>query len=739
VTDDVIKQLVLRLKVEGQDELSKVTQTLSKDMTGAGKSFPTRDMSELVKLSEKVGGEFKKVVDQLSGLRLTTLKNEIKDIDDKLKTLQSNLRGTMTSVQAQAEAMGQIGDLAKQKAGLQQEAAGLTRPGLLQRMGGPLVAGFGTAMVASQAYETFAQFNRVRAEQTNQDINARLNAVQQLMMPIQREQQLYYSGNLTRLALERQANERAREVARAQVEQERQALEARVQETTGAIGRRAAAGAGMGALGFLGGGPLGIFTTAAGAIGGGGSALIQRYQAQRQLQRFQETEQGRYAQLFTQARTQMSQEPMEPLIEAVRAQALPMTRMQQAYGGDIEQLMGVGRGVQGTAFSEQEMRQMAPGVQAQVGGYRGMEIVRSMNRLRSQGYQGDVGTMLRTLTAMSKAGGTANVANVEKLFPQTQTATGNTVYQNLINQMTAGIQERSNLALNYGGVAGQMGFIAGQAAPGEDPQRKMQALTSMMGMPDYMKTSGTMENMLYRSNIREALFKAGKRGMEASSLENWISTLDVKQLQPGSEAWDMLKSFGLNPHEILGARVKSSEQRLDTIMGKNMVNALKSGTHKRATLERAAMLETGGIGPDGQPLSTDQLLVEGRKLELELNPRRRAAPTQRPRLPSGGLGQQVHAAAEAQTTALSAPIRQGQQVLTQEGPEGDKARNIMNQAILQPAPSPTGGGFGGEIDDVKMALDAFVAAVNSATLTLGGTPPGQATVRSGAANKRGTK
>lgn len=602
--DETIKQIVLKFKVDDQANFGEINKQFSKLNESFGKAIPTREANEFLRISEKIGGEFQKVAQNMTNMRMTQLKGDLKDVTQQLTDLQGKLRDTNqqlksavfsgdrsayeTAYAQQNTLMGQISALG----GQQQSLMDSTRKPTSRGLGKAVMAG----QMLSAAGTVAGTYEDVQGFKQQAIIENRLSRMESYAADMRRNQEIMYSGDIVRAISYSKNQSLAQQMAIADIAGGRRQLEGQVIQQYSGIPSSGLGSGLTGAATGVGGGHVGMAVGATTGILSGMSGQIGA--ASRSSFELSQFDIGKRALAM-----QKQREYQERLMETDPNLYLDRSIMRKAgtYGRTISDL-GIGE--------SQFFNLRKYGQEAGLGGEESVGAFRSL-----QGTYGDIGAKtatrrgglmyssgigagtLQDRARLAAALAGAGRGDVDTAMQYIGSDFADTGMQKLSERLQAQKLESSVVPLS------NMGNRSRIAGAGESIQRSgatgfesIQGLQRGIQMADSISPSGTLEDQVMRNSIRGGVLGAGLTGGMAVSAEKYISQLSIQEINNLPNNKKILSMLGISKDQARAIAISARQAKKDIFKFKGADDELinKAMRGDTTSMARLAFIDSGG-------------------------------------------------------------------------------------------------------------------------------------------------
>jgi hypothetical protein len=629
--DETIKQIVLKFKVDDQANVSEISKHLNKLNESMQKSIPTKEASEFLKISEKIGGEFQKVAQSMNNMRMVQLKGDLRDINTQMGELQRQLHQVDQQVKSSAlggdreaymsastqrdQLMGQMATLG----GRQQAVSGAVGGGggFMSRNAGRVIAG---AQTVSAVGGMYGGYEALEGYKTQALIENKLSRIESYASDLRRAQENTYGGNVLRAYYDARFSDMATRMAVANVTGQRREMFGQTVGAEARVGGAAVEGAMTGGLQGLPGGATGM---AVGAVAGGvGAAGNQALSAERLRFQLSQFDQSRRAEVMDKRREYLDRlaasAPDRVMMEYMFNQAPSRARIESTMGFGGNVLPGLygqalGTGVAGredvnsalmSTRGRMSTTEQLTGIEAAVGGMGKRVGVGTL-----QERQGLAAGIQRNVPRIGGAQLESSMSQIQSTFePGMQVG----FEAGVRGQMSQTIMPVNPMTM-AGRAAGALGAAQATGVSGQMAQEGFQRALEM-GEP--MAQGGTLENQIMRSSIRGAILGAGATGGMAVATENLISQMGFEEIEALPNNPQLLKALGLNRSAARQIVQRAKRAKIDTLrmagVPEDTLRRLGAGKATQVDRMRVGLIETGGRRENISALAGRGALVEQR-------------------------------------------------------------------------------------------------------------------------------
>lgn len=741
--DETIKQIVLKFKVDDQANFGDVQKKISGLNEAFAKSIPSREATEFLRISEKIGGEFQKVAQSMNAMRMTQLKTDLRDINQQMGDLQKQLREVDQQVKTSSLAgdaaaysaatsqrdklMGQISSMGGQREAIQ-GAIGSQPSRLRTRLGQVSTA----AQVAGFGGELYGGAEQLAGYKMQAVIENRLSRMESYSAEVKRNQEILYGGDALRAMYYARNQNLATNMAVADVTGARRQLYGQMVGQYSGVTGAGVQGAMQGALAGLPGGAPGMFMSgAAGAISGAGRQVLSAERTRFELGQFDAGTQARILEQRREFQERLMQsDPNYYLNRMVMDRARGYARGMETAGmtmgqfGDIRRLSAAS----GIVTPEEALG----GIQSMTGQMSGREARlaagRGIGMMRAGAGSGTFQERTRFAAAVA---GTGRGGDLDQTMAGISNAFADPGLNLAYQRVLTGNIEASPIALSPALAAARTaGSLAAIEQSGTTGMRAIAGLQHAAQIPEMMNQAGTLENQLMRTAIRGSILGAGLKGGMAVSVENYISQMSLQELNDLPKNKQLLRVLGLNEEQARNITQSARQGKANALSlsgaDSKLISAVQSGKMTPTQMGQISLIESGG-----GKMSVEAMIGRGAFLQSDISGRTR--------MTRGGAGARgvnpIKGLAEAQGAGQATLEEDIMNQVSSGQLSPAEAQKAMNQAIsgrkgdvsfYKGMVEREAAGFGADTNrpmanaaqDVKSALSDLTSALTSAALQI---------------------
>lgn len=733
--DETIKQIVLKFKVDDQSNFGDVQKKISGLNEAFAKSMPSREAADFLRISEKIGGEFQKVAQSINAMRMTQLKADLRDINQHMGDLQKQLREVDQQVktsslsgdasaynQATAQRDSLMGQMSA--AGGQREAMqAVANQKMTQRIGKIAVG----AQAAGFAGELYGGAEGLQGYKMQATIENRLNRMESYSAEVKRNQDILYGGDALRAMYYSKNKGMATDMAVSDVTGARRQMYGQMVGQYSGVGEAALTGGAKGALTGMVGGTGGMAVGgAAGAIGGAGKQVLSAERTRFDLGQFDMGTQANILEKRREFQERLMQADPDYHLNRMTmdrsrgyARSMETTGMTMGQFGDVRKLSA--------ASGIVNPDEAVGGVQQMTGQMSGREARfaagRGIGMMRAGAGSGSYQERTRFAAAVQGSGRAGDMdstmAGISNMFADPG--------MNLAAQRATTAQlEGGTLSMGPNSTAARTASaLSAIQKTGATGMRSISGMNQALGQGENMNQAGTIENQIMRTAVRGGVMGAGLSGGMAVSVENYISQLNIAELNNLPKNKQLLKILGLSEEQARSISTVAKRAKADTLRlsgaPPELISKMEKGNMSPTDMGQLALIESGG-----QKTSMEALVGRGSLLNSDVSGKART--------PMGGRGSGSNpfkGLAEAQGSGMATAEQDIMDQVSSGKLSPEAAQKAMDNMIggrkkdasfYKGMANREAGGMGGDTDrptanmaeDVKNALGDLTSALTSA-------------------------